>query len=717
MTLSEICREHGVQPEYWDIWGRRHETSEQALHAILTALGAEELGAGRPKPVLDPVAVLLVTDPAPAVPLRVPAGYETGSVSLALYWEDGWPERRELAVAALPPGDECRLPLPAPLRMGYHDLEILLRAPGREDVRASMRVVGTPERAWLPPRLARGEKLAGLAVCLWGLRSPRNWGGGDFTDLEALGRWAGSELGVAFLGLNPLHALHNREPYNISPYLPLSVYYRNDLYLDVERMPEFAVSKAARRLVESAEFQRQLGELRASELVVYEKVARLKRLVLRILFREFLREYRAGTARAKEFLRWRGAEGSLLDNFAVFLALDEVLHRRNRDLWIWPEWPEEYRDPQSHAVLEFGRRHWGRVLYHQWVQWQIDSQLGEVQRALREAGMPVGLYHDLALATDRCGADLWAYRGFYAAGCRVGSPPDDFAPEGQDWAFPPPLPDAHRGDAYRLFTASIRKNARHGGALRIDHVMRFARLFWIPDGLPAREGTYVHDHFSDVLRLLALESHRGQFLVVGEDLGTCPDWVREGLRSHGILSYRLFYFERNGEGAPKLPDEYEPQALVSSTTHDLPTLAGFWAGRDLEVRRAAGLLPNQGWYGKQKAQRRQDKERLLDALIRGGFLPKDFPREAAGWEELTGELHNAVIGALASTPSLLFLLNQEDLTKETEQQNLPGTTWEYPNWKRKMRLTLEGLRGPEAEGFVRMFRAWLGRTGRLMTGR
>jgi 4-alpha-glucanotransferase len=716
--LQDFCRRAGLQTEYWDIWGQRHEPSDQALRAILASLG---LDPDQPEPIsenrpLEAVAVLLASDTSPSVSVRLPAGYRSGTVSTAIYWEDGSAVRRDYPAGSLDISDDeglFRLPLPGQLRLGYHDFEIAISAAGKPDVRATMRIIAAPDRAWLPPALASGRKLAGLSLCLWGIRSKRNWGAGDFTDLEETVRWAASSLGVSFVGLNPLHALHNREPYNISPYLPLTVFYRNDLYLDPERMEEFGRSRWARRIVESEGFRAEIDRLRQSDLVEYESIVRVKRLVFRTLFREFLRDMRSNTPHAREFARWRAAEGDLLARYATYRALDEHLHRLNPDLWIWPDWPAEYQDPDSPSVVRFARAHQRQILYHEWLQWHIDRQLERVQRTARDAGMPLGLYHDLALATDRCGADLWGYRGFYAKGARVGSPPDDFAPEGQDWAFPPPLPDVHRTDGYRLFAESIRRNARHGGALRIDHVMRFFRLFWIPDGMAAKAGSYLHDHWQDLIRVLCLESHRGKFLVVGEDLGTCPDWVRNALRDHGILSYKLFYFERGQEGRPKSPGEYDTQALVSSTTHDLPTLAGFWSMRDLALRRETGLLPDQQWFDSQTEQRLRDKASSLDALIRHGFLPEDFPREAANWTELTGELHNAIIGYLASTPSMLFLLNQEDLTKETEQQNLPATTWQYPNWKRKMALTLDELEGAQAAGFARMFRSWLERTGRL----
>jgi 4-alpha-glucanotransferase len=424
------------------------------------------------------------------------------------------------------------------------------------------------------------------------------------------------------------------------------------------------------------------------------------------------------TLRARSFLAWAEQQGESLDRFAIYCALDEVLHARDRKLWIWPDWPEEFRDPASPAVAEFARLHRRRVLFHKFAQYQIDQQLAAVQRAARERGMPIGLYHDLALATDRCGADLWAQRDFFITGCRVGAPPDDFSPDGQDWAFPPPNWSAHRRDGYRLFVQTIRHNARHGGALRIDHVMRFFRLFWIPEGLTALDGTYVNERWLDLLRILALESVRGRFLVVGEDLGTVPVELRPAMQRMGMFNYKLFYFEKGPDGLPTPCKEYDREALVSSTTHDLPTLAGFWAGCDIEARRAAGVLSDPALYERQKAERIDEKRRMIEALVRDGFLPAEFPREACTWTELTGEMHNAIIGYLASTPSALMLLNEEDLTKETEQQNVPGTTWQYPNWRRKMKYTIEDLQqSPEVADFALMFHTWLERTGRLSESR
>jgi 4-alpha-glucanotransferase len=270
----------------------------------------------------------------------------------------------------------------------------------------------------------------------------------------------------------------------------------------------------------------------------------------------------------------------------------------------------------------------------------------------------------------------------------------------------------HREDGYRLFAESIRKNVRHGGALRIDHVMRLFRLYWIPDGLNASDGAYVKERSLDFLRVLALESVRNRVVVIGEDLGTVEPEVRKTLARFGILSYRLFYFEKEKDGRFRRFDHYPAQALVSSTTHDLPTLAGFWIGTDLQERRAAGVV-SEDEFRAQSAGRAREKQRMLDTLFGLGLMPAHLPREAAAYPELTGEIHNAVVGFLALTPSQLLAINQEDLTKETEQQNLPGTTWQYPNWGRKMRYTIAQLRAdPEACNYAAMFRHWIESTGR-----
>jgi len=707
-NLYDAAERCGVQQEFWDIFGRRRVTAPETNRAILSALGfdctsQETLSkslADRERTewlrLLPPVIVVSESKPL-AVPVRAPAAL--GGLDLEIVTESGQKHRVWLDLQGSPVAKSMHLDggiytertgsIALKLPLGYHDA----RAGD-----CAMRLIVTPDAAYLPE--SGTGKCAGLAVALYGLRSQRNWGCGDFRDLKDLIAWAVPALHSSFIALNPLHAIHNRRPFNISPYLPNSIFYRNFLYLDVESVPGF---EGIRPRFEDEKTLAETETLRAAPFVEYEQVAALKRRALDLIF--------DANPPGDDCRSWIAREGDLLRLFATCCALDEHLHAAHPDLWVWPDWPAEYRDPGSPAVKEFARSHEREILFHGWMQWLIDRQIAEVQRCAREAGMSSGLYHDLALATDRCGSDLWAHRAFFIAGCRVGSPPDDFSPTGQDWSFPPPDSRHHREDGYRHYAESIRNTLRHGGALRIDHVMRLFRLYWIPEGHGATRGAYVREGDEDLVRILALESVRNRALVVGEDLGTVEPEVRKTLARFGVLSYRLLYFERDKERF-KRPDEYPVQALASSTTHDLPTIAGFWTGNDIEARMQAATIDHAA-YESQKAGRARDKQSLLDALFAADLLPPNYPRVAESIPELTGELHHAIAGYLAGTPCLLWLINQEDMTKETAQQNLPGTTVEYPNWGRKMRWSIEDLLDlREAGDAAAMLRHWADRTGR-----
>ena len=637
--LAAAASRRGIDLEYYDVFGRRWTPSRAVIERILAALGPEP----------DPARIGLVITPG------VHEDLPLGSV---LRLESG--ETREVT---------C---LDAALPWGYHQL---LR-PNQPPVPVAV----CPAQMWRPegPRRA-----AGVAIALYGLRSRRNWGVGDFRDLADFCRWAAACVGAQFVALNPLHAIHNREPYNTSPYLPLSSYFRNYLYLDIEGLEEFS-QPSLQQLYRDPEIQAELARLRAAEFVDYEACAALK---LRFLERAFDEGRSAESAAFDQFVREQGPE---LEQFALFCALDQYFRETQPGVWLWKDWPSEYQDPASAACRQFAARQRRSLRFYSWLQWQIAQQLAAAQAAAIAAGMTIGLYHDLALATDRFGSELWAHRERFVAGCRVGSPPDGFSPEGQDWAFPPPNSSRIAEDGYQPFAATIRQNAMPGGALRLDHVMRLFRLFWIPDGYPAREGTYVREPWRQLLGILALESHRGRFRVIGEDLGTVTDEIRSRLEQSGVLGYRLLIFERD-QGRFRTPAEYSPSAVAAFTTHDLPTLSGFWMGHDIEARRAAGLLPQDDAYQSQLADRRRDRQQLLDALHAQQLLPEGYPRDAAAVSTVDAPLRRAVLEFLARTPCELLVVNQEELTGEEHQQNLPGSTSEYPNWKRKMKFALEDL--------------------------
>ncbi len=655
-ALRDAAERLGIQQQFWDNFGTPHVTSEATNRAIISAI---EAASGAVDSFQQPSVIVM----GESEPFRAQADLE-------IVTDTG--EHIFLLAGDYAP----KLPL------GYHEAR---------SGRRVTRLIVTPDRAYQP-----SGRSAGFGVTLYGLRSERNWGCGDFRDLRDLIDWAVPALGVDFIALNPLHTIHNRRPYNTSPYLPNSIFYRNFLYLDVEGIEGY----------EAVEDPAELERLRQSPTVEYEQVAAIKRAALERIFKT--------NPPGRECLEWIAREGDLLRIYATYCALDEHLHAANPDLWIWPDWPKEYRDPASSAVAMFVQKNERTILFHGWLQWLVDGQIAAVQKHALAAGMSIGLYHDLALATDRCGSDLWAWRPFFITGCRVGSPPDGFSPNGQDWSFPPPNTVRHRVDGYRLFAESIRKSMRHGGALRIDHVMRLFRLYWIPEGHSAKDGAYVKDRATDLVRVLALESVRNRAVIVGEDLGTVENEVRETLARFGILSYKLLYFERAYERSAEFrqPGEYAASALTSTSTHDLATMAGYWTGEDIEARFRAGTI-DETLRRAQHSDRTKDKQRLLDALFAAGLLPAGYQHDATRIPELTGELHYAVSGFLASTPCLMWLINQEDLTKEPHQQNLPGTTAEYPNWGRKMRWTIAELSSvKESRDCAAMLRDWVRKSGR-----
>lgn len=728
-ALHRAAAEWGVEREFWDIFGNYHVASADTEARILGSLGVDvssqdTVEEARMRRFQHRAAVLpntsVVSENDKAVEISLAASLADPKVHLDVKLEDGRVLTADYGTGQILIAGEVqrdglrwfvyRAPLPDGTPLGYHVLRVSVE--GLPSPAAEASLIVCPERAYLPERLQQGGRTAGIAITLWGLRSKRNWGCGDFTDLRTLSDWLVEDVHASFIALNPLHAIHNRAPYNTSPYLPLSIFYKNFIYLDIERIPEFAGCDVAERDLSSNAVQREIADLRNSEFVEYERVSQLKKRFLKALFDKFQQSVHGQSERGVKFDEYCAREGDLLENFALYCALDEALHAEDKTRWTWLDWPPEYQDPTSEECRQFAQEHRESLDFYKYVQFLIEEQLAEAQEYTKKKGMAIGLYHDLALATDSAGADLWAYRNFYVTGCRVGSPPDEFSPKGQDWAFPPPNTIAHREDGYRMFRAGIRKIVKHGGALRIDHVMRLFRLFWIPDGVEAANGVYVKDNALDLLRILCLESVRSRNIIVGEDLGTVTDEMRETLARFGILSYRLLYFEKRKDNSFIPSSEYPRQALVASTTHDLPTIAGFWTSRDIEARHAAKLVDENG-YRAQLANRQLEKQRLLDVLHQEHLLPGNYTRNAAEPPELDGILHNAAVGFLAQTPSALLLLNQEDLTKETEQQNLPGSTSQYPNWRRKMRFAVDELRQPGiSRDFTAMFRNQLVRTGR-----
>ncbi len=704
--LAELAGCHGIQLAYHDIRGVWREASEEVVCALLAAMGVAAATSAEVEAALTLYhrvrwrtivpAAIVVRESAlhDGLRMRLPAALEGRVLHWQVKEECGRIHSADFDARTLTVAEEAHidgeridlrvLPLPPVLPPGYHKLE--LSDQGR--LLATADLIVAPQRCYQPEPIASGGRLWGGAVQLYGLRSERNWGIGDFTDLRAaLELWAGR--GAAVLGVNPLHALYLNNPLHISPYSPSSRSYVNVLYLDVEAIADCQESATARDMVGSAAFRAELQRLRDTEFVDYAGVAAVKRPLLEMLYAHFRSHHLADdTARARSFREYCAAQGAALERHAIFEALQEHLQNGDPNNGAWQQWPEHYRDPDGAAVNDFARAQRERVEFYAYLQWQADLQLAGIEQRCFELGLSIGLYADLAVSVDRGGAEAWAHQSMYALGASVGAPPDDFNLLGQDWGLPPLVPERLAAASFAPLIAALRANMAHAGALRIDHVMGLARLYWVPCGVAADQGAYVIYPYAEALGILALESQRHRCLVIGEDLGTVPPEVRATLHSAGVLSYRVLMFERDG-GQFKAPADYPGAALVVGTTHDLPTLAGYWQGRDMELRDALGLFPNSEMRDAMVNGRAHERAALLTALERAGLLPATVSAQTYSESGYSAELAIALHVYMACSAAALMVVQFEDVLGVLEQANLPGTVHEYPNWLRKLPLALE----------------------------
>ncbi len=714
--LQELASMYGIIPEYYDISGRKHLTSENTAKTILKTMQVEiesefalrrEIDRKSVKQWDDfvpPVTVISVNHQPCAIPVYIPLGNRALS-AISLSWtvtdESGRQESISCSADDLAVSEERWI-------QGLRHVKVMIADNRRRDigyytVRVSftiseqtetdtvscaktVRLIITPDSCYLPDRLRQGQA-RGLSVNLYSVRSEKNWGIGDFGDLIEIIATIG-KLGGDFVGINPLHAIPNTMPYGISPYSPISRLFRNAVYLDISGIPEVASSPEARELMRSSRFIEELDALKKSEFIDYERIAGLKRTVLMLAFDTFIEhDFNNNTDRGTSFRNFLKKENPGVELFAVYSALREHMIS-TKSVYAWQDWPTEYHDPLGASVREFAKNQNKSVLFHQYVQWLIDEQLRDVQTATDEYGLAIGLYNDLAVGSVAGGNDSWSFGGTLAAHVDVGAPPDDFSINGQNWGFPPMMPEKLKESGYELFIHTIRQNMKHAGALRIDHALGLFRMFWIPSGLSPKEGAYVTYPAEDLLRIIALESVRSKVVVVAEDLGTLEDSFREMLQSFDMLSYRLFYFERNyPDPSFRQPDAYPVGALCAVTTHDLPTLYGFWQGKDIETKKSLGMYQDEDQWKHDLVIRARNRE-LLIAALRGKGLISDAESPDG---PMTPELCEAIYRYLALTPCRMLLVSLDDVIGTIEQQNLPGTVDKHPNWKQKTPLTLQEI--------------------------
>ncbi|HUZ73690.1 MAG TPA: 4-alpha-glucanotransferase [Stellaceae bacterium] len=719
--LDELATAAGIEPYYQDIWGAHHVLSVDTRRAFLAAMGlpaatdeesAQSLAALTTKPwrrALDPVTVLQQERDERTVGVVVAAG-PAGTVTWRITAEDGARFEGTISCADLPSAEartvdgrqlERRLlTLPGPLPLGYHRLEVTGDTLPRGSDAATLIVA--PQQAYLPDKLQHPPGIWGFSLQLYGLQGRESWGLGDFGDLAGFAAKAAS-LGAGALGLNPLHALFSGNPTHVSPYSPSSRRFLNPLYINIEAVPDWEECPAARAQIREPGFAAGLAALRNAALVDYPGAAAAKLPILERLYAAFrVHHLQAGTVRAEAFRTFQREGGGALERYAIFEALAEHFRGGAPGHFSWRDWPAPYRDPHSPETAAFGRDHADRVTFQQYLQWEADRQLALAQLAGTRSGMAIGVYRDLALGVDADGAEAWAEQHLLAQGISAGAPPDSFNLQGQSWGLPPFNPHALRDAGYGPFIECLRANMRHAGALRIDHIPWFARLFWIPRETAASAGGYVRYPLDELLAITALESRRARCVVVGEDLGTVPEGLHERLSTARILSTRLLYFERRDDGGFCAPQTYPDLTHVAIGTHDLPTFPGYWHDHDIAVRAALNLVPAPGNTSMLREERAGARTALLAAFRDTGLLPPAAGSAGDPAIEMPG-LVDAAYRFLALSPARLLMVHLEDVLGVLDQINLPGTVDEQPNWRRKLPLPWQTLAAsPRLSGFAAM---------------
>ncbi|MFJ8056283.1 4-alpha-glucanotransferase [Streptomyces sp. NPDC096142] len=684
--LAHLAELHGVATSYSPSPDRAVPASAVAVVAVLAALGVD---ASTPQATAAALAARRQELTERLLPPTVVGRH--GSAPAAL---DALPEGTALHIET-ERGEVCRSADRLP--PGVHRLT----ATAPDGRSAEAHLVIAPDR--LPTPTGRSY---GLMAQVYSLLSRHSWGMGDLGDLGELTAWAGRSLGAGFVQVNPLHAAVPGAPTDPSPYRPSSRRFPDPVYLRVEDVPEFGyVEESAREqlrgLLERAARLRE-SVLEKDALIDRDAVWELKREAL-----ERVHEVPLGPGRRAAYVDFLAREGEALEDHATWCALAEV-HGSN-----WRQWPAGLRDPRSSETARARGELMDRVDFHCRLAWLTDDQLTAAQRAARDAGMPIGVVHDLAVGVHPDGADAWAQQAYFAAGMSVGAPPDAFNSLGQDWGLPPWRPDRLAESGYAPYRRLLRALFRYAGALRIDHVMGLFRLWWVPQGHPPTEGTYVRHDAEAMLAVLALEASRAGSVVIGEDLGTVEPGVRETLQERGVLGTSVLWFERDweGDGRPLAPEEWRADCLATATTHDLPPTAARLTGEHVELRDRLGLLTRP--VEEERIESATDVGEWLALLARLGLYEQPGGGGRPASEE-EAEIH-AVHRFLLRTPARMIGVWLPDTIGDRRPQNLPGTWDQYPNWRLPVAdadgrpVTLEELAAaPRLHALVDVLRAGLG---------
>ena len=700
--LAELC---GIQSSYWDIHGQEHFTSDETRRGLLEAMGHpcatdEEIESqilecelAEWRRITPPVLVVRQDRLPISIDVHLPASelsrrrvwigcLESGKEAHISFCAEECEELEEREVDGVL-HKKLRCWFSEFTELGYHWLQ-LVEDENPEDEFADDRttlLIVTPPRCYQPEGLALGKRVWGISAQLYSLRSATERGIGTFAELRELCARM-PELGADAVGLSPLHAVTGRGGGEYSPYAPSSRSMLNALYLDVEQ--------AATWLGVSFEPDRQ-GEIHDQDgaLIDYPSIASRQFSSLERLYDSFLESLES--KREDEFVAFVESVPHHQYCFALYHALQEHFLSSDSDISGWHQWPQEYQQPESEAVLAFADSEPERVAFYLFIEWLLEQQLTEIAESCRSDGLAIGLYLDLALGARSSGADVWMNQDLYAQGVSMGAPPDELAPQGQDWGLPPLAPRKLRMGRYEPFIDAVRFNMRWAGALRIDHVMSLFRLFWV---LPhAGGGAYVRYSVDDLFGIVALESLRNECLVIGEDLGTVPDEVRAAMEDRGVLSYKVLMFMKESADSFVSPDHYPDRALVVVSTHDLPTMRGYWESSDIDVREKLELHPTE--VLEQLRQQRETDRWAMGRAFHSQQLATAIDArqigELARAKDAFHELNLAAHMYLAMTKSHILMVQLEDLLEQASQMNLPGTTDEHPNWRRRLEQPFERL--------------------------
>ena len=689
----------GFHRSYTDCFGNFVSANEQARHSLLQAMGydlstdevIEQAIANleqQPWLKLLPSSIIVKEELNENIAdVSVPSS--VNSLTWRIKLEDGTSLSGDIDLASLSVVESkdvagvlyhhIKIPLPQ-LPLGYHTLHI------EHDTASDTCSLICAPKTCFSPQEASAEKLWGYAAQLYSLKSEQNWGMGDFGDLQTLVEQSANQQASA-IGLNPLHPLYYNNPAHRSPYSPTSRCFLNTMYIDVKQIPNFDTCQIAQKTVTSHAFKERVKQAKETEQIDYQAVSALKFEIVELLYRDFT-ENNQPIEIIEEFSRFKINGGKDLLRLATYEALYEHFRKTDFHAFGWSKWPTDYQSPDSSAVKDFQQQHATRIDYFCYLQWLAHRQLKQIAHNAKAAGMPVGLYLDLAVGCDGSGVDVWSDKEVYVAGASVGAPPDAMNVLGQDWGLTPINPVALQKQGFMPLVKALRSNMQYAGALRIDHILGLMRQYWVAPGMAADQGVYISFPFEDILRIIALESRRNNCIVIGEDLGTVPDGFGEIMAAAGLLSYKVLYFEKWESGFYKRPELYPAQSMVTVSTHDLPTLTGWWTGRDLHWRQTLNLYPNEQMGQDERDGRTKERELLLAALQDVEVLSQsDAPNQVPA--TMNRALTVAVQKFLAQANSHIQLIPLEDALEIQEQVNIPGTVDQHPNWKQKLPINIE----------------------------